>query len=258
MDAHVESLHVISRRLWQIWQDAESAMCAASTTGFPDVMAEATAAYDVAIRAYKAAAAEHFQAADKAGYLFCMGCHELSPGGEGWTEVEGRPNCPDCAVEEFKCPGCDTPCEKNAWLKGKVECCKYCGGCKAYLAVEDEGDWGYNDECGDLCPECCARPHCECERPGESTPSGHCIKCVPCECGECDVVGGTCEAQSAKYEEGDHCPICEVLTNTKHDISSNTCCKCLEETFCDGCGKACEDMGCSHDWDSHWVCHKCS
>ena len=42
---------------------------------------------------------------------------------------------------------------------------------------------------------------CDCERPSGEVIDGYCNKCRPCECGECEVVGGTCEAQAAKYDE---------------------------------------------------------
>ena len=58
--------------------------------------------------------------------------------------------------EEFKCPGCDESCDRAAWDKGKVECCKYCGDCKRYLPAGDwEGvAWDYAEEVGDICPTC--------------------------------------------------------------------------------------------------------
>jgi len=51
---------------------------------------------------------------------------------------------------------------------------------------EESDDEECDEECDDdnRCEECC-----------------HCNRTRPCECGECDVVGGTCEAQSKKYEE---------------------------------------------------------
>jgi len=67
------------------------------------------------------------------------------------------------------------------------------------------------------------------------------------------------EEEEEEYTgDNDYCPICNVLTNTKNCCMSRSCCKCLEITFCDECGKDCEDMDCSHDWETHWICCKCS
>ena len=73
----------------------------------------------------------------------------------------------------------------------------------------------------DVCPRCEdkfvseeAPDDCECERPsGEIDEDGYCNKCRPCECGECEVVGGSCPAQAAKNESSD-----------TDSISSDTCC----------------------------------
>ena len=64
----------------------------------------------------------------------------------------------------------------------------------------------------------------------------------------------------AEEEDRDYCPICSELTATKNWCASRSCCKCLEITFCGFCGNDCEDMDmdCSHDWEGHWVCCKCS
>jgi hypothetical protein len=65
-------------------------------------------------------------------------------------------------------------------------------------------------------------------------------------------------AKAEAEEDNDYCPLCNNLTNTKNERTGHTCCKCLEETFCDECGDDCEDMDCSHDWETHWVCCKCA
>ena len=54
--------------------------------------------------------------------------------------------------------------------------------------IEDAADYGFEDEfdCenGDRCDECC-----------------YCVRTRPCECGCCEVVGGTCEEQAKINEE---------------------------------------------------------
>jgi hypothetical protein len=68
-----------------------------------------------------------------------------------------------------KCDYCDEPCDK----------------------VDDQH----------LCPEHRGYPCIECGRLIEVEGSQYCNWCRPCECGNCDEIGGTCEAQTAKYEE---------------------------------------------------------
>lgn len=50
---------------------------------------------------------------------------------------------------------------------------------------EEQAEEVEEEECSDenRCEECC-----------------HCNRTRPCECGECDVIGGTCEKQIKKYE----------------------------------------------------------
>ena len=56
-----------------------------------------------------------------------------------------------------------------------------------------------------LCPDCDKATRgascIECDRLIEVEGSQHCNRCRPCECGECDEIGGTCDAQTAKYKE---------------------------------------------------------
>jgi hypothetical protein len=100
----------------------------------------------------------------------------------------------DVTSKILQCPhvaSCDkTGCNggRAYQIRDKTFCSPHCGNTHFGLSDDDEDYWSEDcdDECNDdnRCEECC-----------------HCNRTRPCECGECDVVGGTCEAQSKKYEE---------------------------------------------------------
>ena len=99
---------------------------------------------------------------------------------DGWVAIEDH--CVDCG---HRCHSCD--CETNdAWV---------------YPCDE----------------EVCSNPKCSGRNYG-GVKNGFCNNCRPCECGKCDVVGGSCE-------EEHHC--------------ENHCEKCETGKFCSCCGDDC-------------------
>jgi len=89
------------------------------------------------------------------------------------------------------------------------DCCEECGmHCPTCTKFFHMGDMNcpddYMEECT-LCKE--ARPpNCDCERPAAEGRDGYCYKCAPCECGECEVVGGSCEKAQESSEAKVECP----------------------------------------------------
>jgi hypothetical protein len=76
----------------------------------------------------------------------------------------------------------------------------------------------------------------------------HCVRTRPCECGECDVVGGTCEAQSKKYEqeqedEGSYCETCDWHNGGEYDNQP--------VIFCDWTCKDCGVVTLSEEEENH-------
>jgi hypothetical protein len=73
-----------------------------------------------------------------------------------------------------------------------------CVSCEMWQFVEEAGDWTKGVGIA-WCPNCAQHPCRACDEPLDSDQGEYCEECRPCECGECEVVGGTCLAQSAKY-----------------------------------------------------------
>ena len=72
-----------------------------------------------------------------------------------------------------------------------------------------EGEYEGNPLC-DMCKDVAECPaDCDCT---------HCQRTRPCECGDCNVVGGTCDAQLEEYEEK-QC-VCETLIKSKELLCS--------------------------------------
>jgi hypothetical protein len=81
-----------------------------------------------------------------------------------------------------------------------------CYGCNEKLPIIEEEYEG-----NALCFECKRVSSDYCEAGCECT---HCQRTRPCECGDCEVVGGTCDKQAEEYEEKEKPCICG--TNTKN------------------------------------------
>ena len=91
-----------------------------------------------------------------------------------------------------------------------------CHGCNEDLP---EGEYEGNPLCADckrVSGEYCAAD-CDCT---------HCQRTRPCECGDCDVIGGTCDKQLEEYETK-NC-ICETLIKRKDILCKGCEVKALE------------------------------
>ena len=65
-----------------------------------------------------------------------------------------------------------------------------CSDCEEQLGVKEEEE---EEE------EVCSNPKCSGRNYGE-VKNGFCNNCRPCECGKCDVVGGSCEVEDEDDE----------------------------------------------------------
>ena len=71
--------------------------------------------------------------------------------------------------------------------------------------IEDATDYGFESE----------EEEFDCENGNRCDECTYCVRTRPCECGSCEVVGGTCEEQMKIYEEevinADVCEKCHLI-----------------------------------------------
>ena len=76
----------------------------------------------------------------------------------------------------------------------------------------------------------------------------------PCECGECDVVGGTCEKQLAEYKDETTCDFCSKKM-TDDELTGERCSGCEK-----WCCNTCDEILTYHEEDLREkfpLCSKC-
>ena len=89
--------------------------------------------------------------------------------------------CPECLDDDEFCVDKDE-CES---------CCGQCGCCDGAGSLNSDG-WARCTDCDDFHkPDSCALDMEDTSTEAQRT--------NPCECGDCEVVGGTCDKQMAEY-----------------------------------------------------------
>ena len=84
--------------------------------------------------------------------------------------------------------------------------------------------------------EVCRNPKCSGFNNGEVI-NGFCNSCRPCECGECDVVGGSCPCAAGHDDDDEDCEKC----GHHHSCEENHCENCCRGKFCN-----CNDANCPY------------
>jgi hypothetical protein len=82
--------------------------------------------------------------------------------------------------------------------------------------IENAFEYGLEEECTDeaRCEDCT-----------------HCARTKPCECGTCDVVGGTCEEQLKMYEEEEEAVVIGIFCSScDNDLPPHTMSEHLDKT----------------------------
>jgi hypothetical protein len=160
------SLRLRTDELKAAWAAASKAVDDLPSDTSQEVITAACAAHHAAYLAHQEAQTAFYDVFEK--LTRCLGCEtwQLLEAAGDWIKDEGYSWCPNCA---HSCKGCD----------------------RLVCNIDDEGEY---------CPDCRQQQCRVCAHNIEADEGDYCKGCRPCECGECDVVGGTCEAQSAKYE----------------------------------------------------------
>jgi hypothetical protein len=133
-------------------------------------------------------------------------------------ETLNNQKCPHEMCDIVNCPKHTHKFQSKCLAKIGMETCRGCGEmCKIDCLNKHDDDLLLCDECnGDKSnrPECkcemcetmdeeeeevCSNPKCSGRNYGE-VKNGFCNNCRPCECGKCDVVGGSCEVEDEDDE----------------------------------------------------------